>query len=443
MAGHERETAQEMKRRLLLGAIGCAGLTWQSHALAGSGAPAAGPATGQRVVIVGGGWGGLSAARALRQSAPELDIVLIDRDPQLRALPLSSPWLVDRTPERLARIDLTTLARHLGYRFVATEVQSIDRAQRQVHTTQGRFDYDWLVMAAGIDYDYAAWFGDDARASAQARTQFPAGFMASELDLIKRKLEEFRGGDLVMTIPPPPYRCPPAPYERAMLIGWWLKTRRIPGKLTVVDAGGGLPRFTRLFAEHYPDQIVYRAHSQRLVVDPFARKLSTQDGVMGFDHAILLPPMQANKLVAQTGLLGANAQGQTSRWAGVDPLHLRSLVDDRIYLVGDLLDTVSPLFGHYPKTAHIATRLGESAAQQIAQRSRGIAPAAVALPQSICHVWLSAEPAEHLIMDAQYRQRGDGLIVQTVRQQDNPQPRDEDLQWAKMLYADSLGVPAS
>jgi hypothetical protein len=67
----------------------------------------------------------------------------------------------------------------------------------------------------------------------------------------------------------------------------------------------------------------------------------------------------------------------------------------------------------------------------------------VALPSSICHVWLSAEPAEHLIMDAQYRQRGDGLIVQTVRQQDNPQPRDEDLQWAKTLYTESLGVPAA
>lgn len=431
-----------MKRRLLLGAIGCAGLTWQSHAWSTSGAPASGPATGQRVVVVGGGWGGLSAARALRQSAPELDVVLIDRDPQLRALPLSSPWLVDRTPERLARIDLATLARQLGYRFIAAEVQSIDRTQRQVHTTQGRFDYDWLVLAAGIDYDYTAWFGDDTRASTQARTQFPAGFVASELDLLKRKLEAFRGGDLVMTIPPPPYRCPPAPYERAMLIGWWLKTRRIPGKLTIIDTGGGLPRFTRLFAEHYPDQIVHQPHSQALVIDPFARKLSTQDGAMGFDHAILLPPMQANKLVAQTGLLGTNAQGQATRWAGVDPLQLCSLVDDRVYLVGDLLDTVSPLFGHYPKTAHIATRLGASAALQIAQLSRGSAPSAVALPHSICHVWLSAEPAEHLIMDAQYRQRGDGLIVQTVRQQDNPQPRDEDLQWAKTLYTDSLGVPA-
>jgi hypothetical protein len=347
---------------------------------------------------------------------------------------------VGRTPERLARVDLAALAQQQGMRFVPAEVQSIDRALRQVHTTQGRFDYDWLVLAAGIDYDYAAWFGDDTHAITQARMQFPAGFMASELDLLKQKLDEFRGGDLVMTIPPPPYRCPPAPYERAMLIGWMLKTRRIPGKLTVIDAGSGIPRFTHLFAERYPDQIAHRPHSDGLSIDPFNRKLSTDEGEIHFKHALLLPPMQASKLVTQSELLGLNAQSKPTRWAGVDPKQLRSLVDERVYLVGDLLDTVSPLFGHYPKTAHIATRLGRSAALQIIAASRGQASTSTDLPQSICHVWLDADPAEQLILETQYRLRGDGVITQTVRQHDNPQPRDEDLQWARTLYADSLGI---
>jgi NADPH-dependent 2,4-dienoyl-CoA reductase/sulfur reductase-like enzyme len=427
-----------MKRRTLLGALSGAGLCW--HGVASSGSTVA--STGQRVVVVGGGWAGLSAARALRQSAPELDVVVIDRAQTLQSLPLSNPWLVGRTPERLARVDLAGLAGMLGYRFVPAEVQAIDRALRQVQTTQGRFDYDWLVLAAGLDYDYTVWFGDDKRAAAQAQAQFPAGFLASELDLLKRQLESFRGGDLVMTIPPAPYRCPPAPYERAMLIGWFLKSRRIPGKLTVIDAGAGIPRFTHLFADRYPDQIVHRPHSEILAIDPFTRKLSTDDGEIKFDHALLLPPMQANRLVAQTGLLGVNAQGQPTRWAGVDPLRLHSPLDERVYLVGDLLDTVSPLFGHYPKTAHMATRLGSVAALQIAAHSRGQAPAPADLPQSICHVWLDADPAEQLIIEATYRQRGDGILTQAVRQHDNPQPRDEDLHWARSLYAQSLGVPA-
>ena len=425
-----------MKRRALLGALGSATLSW--HGLARS--QAIRTIARQRVVVVGGGWAGLSAARALRQNAPDLEVVLIDRESQLRALPLSNPWLVGRTPERLARIELAALAQQQGMRFVPAEVQSIDRTVRQVHTSQGRFDYDWLVLAAGIDYDYAGWFGDDRRAIAQARTQFPAGFMSSELDLLRHKLDEFRGGDLVMTIPPPPYRCPPAPYERAMLIGWMLKTRRIPGKLTVIDAGAGISRFTRLFAERYPDHIVYRPHSIGLSVDPFNSKLNTEDGEIHFKHALLMPPMQASSLIAQSGLLGLDAQGKPTRWAGVEPTQLRSLVDERVYLVGDLLDTVSPLFGHYPKTAHIAARLGRSAALQIIAASRGHAATPAELPQSICHVWLDADPAEQLILEAEYRLRGDGVIIQTVRQHDNPQPRDEDLQWARTLYVNSLGA---
>lgn len=428
-----------MKRRALLSALGSAGLIWPALTLANTSARPA----GQRVVIIGGGWAGLSAAHTLRQSAPELDVVLIDRESSLQSLPLSNPWLVGRSPERLPRIDLTTLARTLGYRFVPADVQAIDRAQRQVITDQGRFAYDWLVLATGVAYDYTAWFGDDTRAAKQAREQFPAGFIASELDLLKHKLSEFRGGDLMMTIPPPPHRCTPAPYERAMLIGWMLKTRNIPGKLTVFDAGAGLSRFTRLFAERYPGQIVYRPHADVLAIDPFARTLSTDEGDMRFDHAIFLPPLRASALVAQSGLLGLNAQGRPTRWAGVDPQQLRSPLDERIYLAGDVLDTVSPLFGYYPKTAHIATRLGSAAALQIAAHSRGDLPPAIPLPESICHVWLDADPPEQLQLEAQYRLRGDGIITQAVRQHDNPQPRDEDGQWGRALYAQSLGVPGA
>lgn len=431
-----------MKRRTLLASLGGAGLAWSTLAAGSNTEPSALPQGALRVVVIGGGWAGLSAARELRSSAPELEVLVIDRTPILRSLPLSNPWLVGRTPERMKRIDLAMLARALGYRFVPAEVLAIDRVQRQVHTTDGRFGYDWLILAAGVDYDYAAWFGDDARATNQAREYFPGGFVSHELDLLKRRLDGFRGGDLVMTIPPPPIRCPPAPYERAILIAWLLKTQRISGKLTVIDAGGGISRFTRLFTDRYADQIVYRPHTNLRSIDPFGRRLSTEDGEMHFDHAILLPPMRANALVEQAGLLGIDTQGKPTRWAGVDPVHLRALADDRVYLVGDLLDTVSPLFGHYPKTAHIATRLGTAAALQISALSRGNTPLQADLPQSICHVWLDADPIEQMRMEAHYRPRGDGLIVQSVRQYDNPQPRDEDLQWGQGLYAESLGVSA-
>jgi NADPH-dependent 2,4-dienoyl-CoA reductase/sulfur reductase-like enzyme len=432
-----------MKRRLVLGALGAWGLSGSDTASATEPPATAEPDKHQRVVVVGGGWAGLSFARELRLRAPELDIVLLDRDPTLRALPLSNPWLVGRTPERLAPIDLAALGKTSGFRFVQAEVLSIQRTQRQVLTSRGAVAYDWLLLADGLVYDYAAWFGEDQRAASAARAKFPAGFVANELGLLKRQLDAFTGGNLVMTIPPPPFRCPPAPYERAMLIGWMLKSRRISGKLMVLDAGAGPPRFTRLFAERYPNQIVYRPHTSGLTIDPFAHRLSTDEGDLRFEHAILLPPMRTSQLLASAGLVGVNAQGQPTAWAGVDPMRLCSPLDDRVYLAGDLLGAVSPLFGHYPKTAHMATRLGAAAAQQIAARSRGLTPAPATLPESVCHVWLDGDPAEQLRIETRYRLRGDGLIVQTVQQFDNPQPRDEDLHWGRTLYTDSLGVPAS
>lgn len=429
-----------MKRRTLLGGLCSSALPWPILAAAETPPPTAARLGGQRVLIIGAGWAGLSAAHDLRQSAPELDITVIDRESTLRPLPLSNPWLVGHSPARLPAIDLTLLAKEQGYRFAKAEVQIIDRALRQVQTSKGRFNYDWLVLASGIAYDYSAWFGDDLAPAQEASEKFPAGFIASELDLLKQQLESFQGGDLVMTVPPPPYRCTPAPYERAMLIGWLFKTRRIAGKLTILDAGAGMPRFNRLFAERYPQQIAHRPHTDGLMIDPFARKLSSDDGEMRFDHAIFLPPMRASGLVAQAGLLGKDSQGRPSRWAGVDPQTLRSPQDERVYLVGDLLDTVSPLFGHYPKTAHIATGLGRACARHIVAHSRGTAAPALPLPRSICHVWLDADPSEQLRLEAHYRVRGDGLITQTLSQHDNPQPRDEDLLWARSLYAEQLGV---
>jgi len=402
--------------------------------------PATAEGPRQRVIIIGGAWAGLSAARELRQRSPDLDVLVIDREPILRSLPLSNTWLVDRTPERMPRLDRAALAGQVGYRFLAAEVLQVNRTQRRVHTSQGALEYDWLLIATGLSYDYGAWFGGDLQAARVARENFPAGFVADELDRLKQGLAGFGGGTLVMTIPASPYRCPPAPYERAMMLAWWLKTRHIKGKLIVLDAGGGLSRFTRLFADRYPDHIEHRPYSVIRSVDPHGRRVLTDDDDLHFDHALLLPPMGAGPLVERAGLLDRDKQGQTVPWASVDPVRLCSPLDERVYLAGDLVGSVSPLFGHYPKTAHMAVRLGAIAAQQIAARSARAPELPVQLPHSTCHVWLDAEPPEQLRMEVQYRMRGDGVITQAVTQHDNPQPRDEDLQWGMGLYTGAFGA---
>jgi NADPH-dependent 2,4-dienoyl-CoA reductase/sulfur reductase-like enzyme len=427
-----------MRRRTLLRLAGAAGVC-----AAQLGAARAATGARARVVIVGAGWGGLATAFALTRDAEAFDVRVLDREPVLRALPLSNPWLVGRTPLRLPPVDLATLARRQGWRFDAAAVQAIDRAQRVVIAGGERIGYDALVLATGAVADYAAWFGDDAPAANQARLRFPAGFAADELEACRRGLEAFAdggGGTLLTTVPPAPYRCPPAPYERAALIGWWIKSRRLKARLIVLDAGGGMPRFNRLFGERYKAQIEHRMHAPVRRVDPFRKTVTTDDGDERFDHALLLPAMHAGALVREAGLLGRDAQGAATRWAAVDGHTLRSPHDERVWIVGDAMDSVSPLFGAYPKTAHIAAEVGAAAAAQVSAALRGTESTEAVLPRSLCHVWLDADPPEQLVLDASFRRRGDGLIAQSVRQTDNPQPRDEDLQWARELMAQRLGV---
>ncbi|MDK9703523.1 MAG: NAD(P)/FAD-dependent oxidoreductase [Sulfuritalea sp.] len=391
----------------------------------------------RRVVIVGGGWGGLAAARHLRELAPELEVVLVERSAAFRSLPLSNKWLVGLGQESGRSHDYAGVARAWGYRVIQAEVIAIDREQRLVVTRGGTLAYDWLVLAVGIRYDYAPWFGDDRRAAAEAQKLYPAGFVTGELDALKQKLDGFRGGDFVMTIPPAPYRCPPAPYERAVMIAWLFKQKKIKGRLVIVDPGPGMQAFNRVFADRYKDRILHLTHAKVKSVDPFNRKIVTEFDDLHFDDGILMAPQQAGDLVWQAGLAARGDDGKPTGWAAVDPLRLHAIDDDRVFPVGDLIDKVSPLFGHYPKSGHLANRLGRIAAREIAGRARGSLSQPI-LPDSVCHVFADVDPMESVRIDAEYRLRGDGLIAQSVRQHFDPQPRGEDEAWAKSMYLDFL-----
>lgn len=391
-------------------------------------------AAAARVAIVGAGWAGLAALHTLRQALPDVAVTLVDREPQFRALPLSSAWLAGLTPERLPRLDLAAHAAARGARFVHAAAEAIDRDRRELRAGGERLRYDALLLATGAEADPGAWFGDDAEAAALLQQRWAAGFAAAELDALRRRLDAFDGGTLLMTVPPPPLRCPPAPYERALLLSHAMQRRGLKGRIVLLDAGGGMPRLNRLIAERHAGRIEHRLHVQIQRLDLRAQRVHSTEGDLHWDQALLLPPMHAGALLRKAGL----TRGQ--RYAAVEPDSLRSPLDERIWLAGDALDVVSPLFGHYPKTAEIAADTGAAAALQIAAALQGRSAGPAALPRSRCHLWLQADPPEQLLLEAQFRRRGDGVLVQTLRQADNPQPRGEDLAWARELLQGRLGL---
>ncbi|MBU0751735.1 MAG: NAD(P)/FAD-dependent oxidoreductase [Gammaproteobacteria bacterium] len=420
-----------MRRRGFLGFSAALGATLATRSAS---LIAATPNAG-RVVIVGGGWGGLSAASHLRRLAPQLEVTLVERNAAFQSLPLSNQWLAGRVDDALINHDYARAARAWGYRFIRAEVRDIDRAKRRVASAEFSLDYDWLVLSPGIRYDWAAWFGDDSRAIEQARHNYPCAFVAGdELAALKKKLDAFAGGDLLMTIPPMPYRCPPAPYERALVIGQYLNARRIKGRLIVLDPNPMMAAFSRVFADQYAEQIAYVPHAAVKAVDPFARTISTSFDDYRFDDAILMAPQRAGELARRAGVVGDDG------WARVDPLRFHVPGDDRVFVIGDAVGKVSVLFGHYPKSGHMAARQGRVVAGEIAARAAGRVPQ-VQLPDSTCHVLTRLDPPEAMRLDAGYRVRGDGEIAQAVQQSHDPNPRGEDVAWARGMFAELLAYP--
>jgi NADH dehydrogenase FAD-containing subunit len=435
-----------LNRRNFLTAAGALGISLKANA-----APPAilssttllPPSKGKRVVIVGGGWGGLSAARHLREVAPDLEVVLLEKNAAFWSHPLSNQWLVGLSDGRHLVQDYLAAASAYGYTFIRTEVTAIERDTRQVISDQGALNYDWLILATGIRYNFAPWFGADRRAAEYTQQNYPAAFIGGEeTRALKKKLENFGGGDLVMTIPLMPYRCPPAPYERACMIGWWLKARKIKGKLIVLDPNPIALGFDRVYKQHYANQIVYVPQAAVKAVDPFGKTVVTDFDTIKFDDAILMAPQQAADLIWQTDLIGKDSTGKPTGWADQDAVHLHAKGDERVFLIGDLIDKASPLFGHYPKSGHLANRLGRIAAQEIAARAQGKEPPKL-LPDSVCFVHANVEPMEMIRIDAQYRLRGDGLIVQTVKQNYDPNPRGEDVAWAETMYREFMALTPS
>lgn len=425
-----------MKRRHFLLAAAAQGL-----ALGLGGGRSAAAAAPPRVVIVGGGWGGLAAARALRELAPEADVSLIERQAAFWSGPLSNRWLVGQLDERHFRYDYQPAARSAGYRFIHDTVTAIDRERRRVVTGAGAFDYDWLILAAGIRHDYAAWFGDDATLAERTRTLFPAAYTAeSEYFQLRERLTRFKGGDWLMTIPPAPFRCMPAPYERAVLLAGWFAARKLPARIVILDPNPPAQDFVRIFREFGP-QLVYHSQVGISAVDPIKKTVQTEFEAFGFDEAILMPPQQAAEIAWQAGLIGRDGSGRPSGWAKTDPLSFASVEDERIFIIGDMIDRTSPIFGHYPKTAQMAVSQGRLAAKRIAALLQGRNPPPD-LPGSLCHVTTRYAPPEAIRIEMAYRLRGDGAIMQQAKVNRDAQPRGEDLAWLQeTLQSLSLSPP--
>ncbi|MCF8172752.1 MAG: NAD(P)/FAD-dependent oxidoreductase [Candidatus Methylopumilus sp.] len=402
------------------------------------------PTGKRRVVIAGGGWGGLSAAKHLRALAPDLEVIVLEKNPIFWSCPMSNKWLVNAVDTDLLAHSYIIPAKKYGYTFVQTEITDIDRSAKTVYTADGFIKYDWLIIAGGIRYAFEAWFGNDQKTIQYTKTNYASAYIpSSEHAFLKNKIQNFKGGTIVMTLPPPPHRCPPSPYERACLMAWWFKEKKIPAKIIILDPKPRIAPITigyqKAFTELYSDIITHVPNATVKEVDPYNKIVKTAAGDFKFDEAILMSPHQAADLVWKADLIGKDKAGKPTGWAAVDPQYYNTESDPQVFVIGDSVGSVSIHFGHYPKSGHVANREARLVAKYIAAQAKGVEPKAEMI-DNLCFMLVNNSPKEAISVSFSYTMGPDDEILQKAIDDNDRRPElwTEDLKWLGGMYADFL-----
>ncbi|MFT3666207.1 FCSD flavin-binding domain-containing protein [Piscinibacter sp.] len=424
-----------LSRRRLLGA----GAAFGALSLAGCAAPSSssGPSIG-RVVVVGGGFGGATAARYLRMWGGNVEVTLVERNASFVSCPISNLVLggykqigdVTRGYDGL---------KALGVKVVQGEVSAIDAAAKTVKLADGStLRYDRLVVSPGIDFMTEAVGGLGAPA-AQAR--FLHGWKAgAQTVALRRQIEAMKdGGVFAISIPKVPYRCPPGPYERACVVASYLQQAKPKSKVLVLDANPEVQSkkalFEKAFKDRYAGILEYRANAELKEVDAAGGVARLEFEDVKADVLNLIPPQRAADLAKNAGLVNVN-----NRWVGVNWLTMESTALPGVHVLGDATFPAPTM----PKSGHMANQHAKVAAAAIIQLLKGEAVNATPVVMNTCYSFVSGKDVIHVASVHQYDAAqktflpvpGSGGVSAGANQVEGRYA----LSWADNIWADSLAL---
>jgi sulfide dehydrogenase [flavocytochrome c] flavoprotein chain len=390
-----------------------------------------------RIVVIGGGFGGASCARALRKLDPKLQVSLIEPNQTFTACPFSNEVIVGmrELPAQQFNYDKIAAA---GVTVIPQAAAKVDPEKRIVTLADGNsLVYERLVLSPGIDLRFDALPGYDEAASAKMPHAWKAG---EQTLMLRRQLEAMEdGGTVVIAVPAAPLRCPPAPYERASLIAHYLKTKKPRSKVLILDAKDNFSQqrlFEKAWKELYGDMIERIGLSQggRVTsVDPATRTIVTEFGNYTPDVANVIPPQRAGRIAEVAG--AADATG----WCPIDPVTFESKLVQNIHVIGDAC-----LGGGIPKSASAASAQGKACAAAIVNLLAGRAPETPRLT-GVCYNIVA--PDYGFSLAGNYQPRGD-IFAEVEGGATSPvdAPRElrareaaEAERWFQTIAADTFG----
>ncbi|MBM3600719.1 MAG: cytochrome C [Alphaproteobacteria bacterium] len=344
-----------------LGAVGMMGCAAQGQAPRG------------RVVVIGGGFGGATAAKYVKKADPAIDVTLVEQNPKFTTCPYSNLVLGGLRKMEDITFGYGALADKHGVRVVHDAAVSVDPAQRTVRLRGGQtLNYDKLIMSPGIDIRWNALAGYDEAASQVMPHAWRAG---EQTVLLRRQLESMPDGGLVIMVAPAnPFRCPPGPYERSCMIGHYLKTNKPRSKLLILDAKDQISKqglFTDAWAKVYPNIVEWVPLSKDGKVTKVDVREMTVETEFGKRHrgnvVNVIPPQKAGAIADAAGV--ADQTG----WCPVDPMTMESKLQKNIHVIGDA-SNAAPM----PKSGFAANSQAKVVATAVVDMMNGRTPGAPA-----------------------------------------------------------------
>jgi NADPH-dependent 2,4-dienoyl-CoA reductase/sulfur reductase-like enzyme len=394
---------------------------------------------GAKVVVIGGGYGGATAAKYIRMwSDYGIAVTLVEPNASFISCPISN--LVLGGVKTMA--DITTpydnLGKRHGVQMVRDMVTSIDPDKRLVKLAGGtELPYDRLVVSPGVDF---MWETLPGMASAAAKDKVLHAWKAGAQTVALRKQLEAMpdGGVYALAIPLAPYRCPPGPYERACQIANYFSKAKPKSKVLVLDANDDVtskgPLFKKAWAERYKGIVEYRSKHAVLDVDATTNTLKFEfnDDVKA-QVLNVIPPMRAGEIAVKTGLATAN-----KRWCEVDFLTFESKAAKNIHVLGDSIQ-IAPAM---PKSGHMANQHGKTCAAAVVALLTGKEPNTLPIYNNVCYSFVSEEDVVHVASVHRYDAEKKTMV--TVAGSGGVSAGANELEgryamaWARNIWADTL-----
>jgi len=385
-----------------------------------------------QVLIIGGGYGGATAARYIRMwSENGIDATIVEPNSHFISCPLSN--LVLGGSRQLSDLTMSydRLTCHHGIGLIQSRADAIDPVKRTVKLGSGQvLPYDRLIVSPGVDFLWDAVPGANKELHA-----WKAGPSTLALRAELEKMPD--GGTFIITIPPAPYRCPPGPYERACQVAHYFTRFKPKSKILILDANDDVVSkgalFKRIWAQKYPGMIEYRPQLNTVAVENGAVLSELGERVPG---ALLnvIPPQCAGAIAVQTGLANVN-----KRWCGVNFLTFESTRIPNVHVLGDAIQT-SPLM---PKSAHMANQHAKVCAAAVVDMLNGRAPEPNPVLTNTCYSYISDQEVIHVASVHAYDAAQKTLIVVPgsggVSAEASALEGRYALNWASNIWADTLG----